>query len=197
MGHHSDEVQRSRKKRRMPAEEGLWVFIFGDMMVFCLFFGVYLYYRGMDIETFSAAQISLNIHYGAVNTILLLTSSWFVAMALEAVRRSRADIARPLIASAFGCGLGFSLIKVIEYGEKAGQGYNVNSNDFFMFFFVLTGIHFLHLIVGMCVLTFLFLKTKRKSFSEGDIRTFEGGGSYWHMVDLLWIVLFPLLYLMN
>ncbi len=185
------------KTRRVPAEEGLWVFIIGDMMIFALFFGVYTYYRGQEIDVFSDSQKDLNKLYGLVNMILLLTSSWFIALALKAVRSERGSLARGLIALGMGCGIGFAVLKVVEYSEKADQGISLITDTFFTFYFMLTGIHFFHVFIGLGVLTFLFLKARNTSFSESDIRTFEGGAVYWHMVDLLWVILFPLLYLLG
>ena len=189
--------RRSREESRfIPGEEGVWVFVLGDMMVFGCFFLVFLYYRGFDPEGFNAAQATLNVNLGALNTILLLTGSWFVATAVEKLRAGQANLASRYFWGGWACGAGFSIVKIIEYREKVGEGYTLITNDFFMYYYVLTGIHFLHLIVGMGVLTFLALKA-RAATADGDMRLFEAGGVYWHMVDLLWIVLFPLIYLVR
>ena len=183
--------------RHLPGEEGVWIFILGDMMVFSLFFLVFTYYRGLDVDTFTQSQASLNMNYGAINTVLLLSSSWFVALALRAVRRNRANDASRLFLLAGACGLGFAVIKFFEYGEKIQAGFILTTNDFFMYYYILTGIHFLHLIIGMGVLAFMWSRTRSESFSPNDVQVFESGSAYWHMVDLLWIVLFPLIYLVK
>lgn len=187
--------------KHIPGEEGVWVFIIGDMIVFALFFLVFIYDQGLDPETFTQSQATLNLHYGAINTLLLLTSSWFVVLALRAVRQNIVHRAKQLIVLAGACGLGFAVVKVLEYGEKIRSGYVLTTNDFFMYFYGFTGIHFLHLIIGMCVLVFLWSKCKSLiavgDVKPGDIQTFESGGAYWHMVDLLWVVLFPLIYLVK
>ena len=183
--------------RIVPGEVGIWIFVFGDMLIFTLFFVVFLQARNLDVEMFSASQDLLNRNYGALNTILLLTSSWFVAIAIHAIRNGQSKVARRLLLLAISCGAGFSIVKFFEYGEKIDAGYVLTTNDFFMYYYVFTGVHFLHLTIGLGVLLFLYRKAKATEFSDTDIRNFESGGLYWHMVDLLWIVLFPLIYLVK
>ena len=143
------------RERHLPGEEGTWVFILGDMTVFALLFAVYLYYRGQDVGVFNASQGKLNDSYGAINTLLLLTSSLFVVTAVRAVRHRVRNVAPPLFVGAFICGLGFSLMKFLEYSEKLDAGLKPATNDFFMYFYVLTGLHFFHLLIGMGLLVFL------------------------------------------
>jgi nitric oxide reductase NorE protein len=192
----TEAVQTSR--RRMPAEEGIWVFIFGDMTIFGLFFIVFGYYYTQDIDLFMESQAKLNSNFGALNTILLLSSSWFVVMALNAYRQQLMKLSGRLVMLAFLCGLGFAAVKFVEYGDKISHGITLTTNDFYMFYYIYTGIHFLHVTIGMFVLIYLISKTRKtETPTDKDIATFEGGAAYWHMVDLLWIVLFPLLYLIR
>ncbi len=184
-------------ERCLPGEVGVWVFIFGDMMVFGIFFMVFLFYRNLDIESFNAAQTLLNQNLGAINTILLLTSSWFVATAVHFVRKQRTDLAWKLFLFAFSCGFGFGAVKYFEWSAKISEGYTLTSHDFFMYYYIFTGIHMLHVIIGMGVLAFLMLKARKGQCDRDDIATYESGGIFWHMVDLLWIVLFPLFYLVR
>lgn len=182
--------------RKMPGEEGIWFFILGDMMVFAAFFVTYLYYRADDPVLFNAAQGQLTAAYGLINTLLLLTSSWFVAQGVSAVRRGQLPLARKLITGGFALGAGFVGIKVIEYSEKFSAGITVLTNDFFMFYFMYTGIHLLHVFIGLGVLFFL-LSLARKENAAEQIGSFESGAAFWHLVDLLWIILFALLYLVK
>lgn len=197
----ADPIKAKQITKRIPAEEGVWVFIFGDMMVFSLFFLVFTYYRSLDEVGFTQSQALLNPHYGALNTLLLLTSSWFVVLSLHCVRVNLPQQAARLIFLAIMCGGGFVLVKFFEYSEKISAGFVLTSNDFFMFYYILTGVHFLHLILGLLILTFLWRKAKSVidpcGIDDADLKIFEGGAAYWHMVDLLWIVLFPLIYLMK
>lgn len=183
--------------RKMPGEAGVWVFIVGDMMIFSLFFCVFMFYRAENVEMYLQSQLALNQNYGAINTLLLLSSSWFVVLAVEAIRKGLNRQARNFFALGLACGLGFSLVKVVEYSEKVSHGITLTTNEFFTFYYVYTGIHFVHVIIGMGVLTYLIVKARKKTFTAMDMQTFEGGACFWHMVDLLWIVLFPLIYLVK
>lgn len=183
-------------RRRLPGEEGVWVFILGDMVVFALFFFVYMAGLMGQPELYRESQKSLNLTIGGTNTLLLLSSSWFVATALSSLRQGLRRRARNLLMLAAACGLGFVALKFVEYGQKVDQGLLLTTNDFFMYFYVFTGIHFLHLAVGLFVLLYLWLRLGNDA-SPGDVQVFECGAAYWHMVDLLWLVLFPLLYMVR
>jgi nitric oxide reductase NorE protein len=186
-----------RPKRHLPGEEGTWVFILGDMVVFAVFFATYLYYRSQQPELFNASQLTLKQSYGVINTLLLLTSSLFVVVGIRAIRRQVNNIAPWMFALALLCGLGFSLMKILEYSEKLGLGLTPGTNSFYMYFYVLTGLHFFHLILGMGVLTYLIFRSRAPQLTVRQFAFVEGGACFWHMVDLLWIVLFPLLYLVK
>lgn len=180
--------------RHIPGEEGTWVFIFGDMILFAIFFVTYLHYRSQNPELFNESQKHLQQAYGAINTLLLLTSSLFVIVGIRAIRRHAHRLAPACFASAFGCGIGFSIMKFLEYYDKVSHGLNPSTNNFFMYYFVLTGLHWFHLFIGLAVLTFLFFKARKVELTVKEFAFVEGGACFWHMVDLLWIVLFPLLY---
>jgi nitric oxide reductase NorE protein len=184
-------------ERHLPGEEGTWIFILGDMTVFALLFGVYMYYRSNDPALFRHSQQSLNQNFGAINTLLLLSSSLFVVTGIRAIRAHRHTLAPRLFAGAFCCGLGFAFIKYLEYSDKLSHGIKPATNDFFMYYFVLTGLHFFHLLIGMAVLVFLIVQSRKETLDPKTFAFVEGGACFWHMVDLLWIVLFPLLYLVH
>ncbi len=190
-------THRPQQARFIPGEPGIWIFVIGDMLVFALFFCVFIYYRNLDIELFNASQATLNQNLGALNTFLLLTSSWFVIGAVESIRKSASKKGHALFIGAFLCGLGFAIVKIFEFTEKISSGITLVTNDFYMYYFVFTGLHFFHVIVGLGILLFLISKARGAAFSDHDVRLFEAGGVYWHMVDLLWIVLFPLIYLVQ
>lgn len=189
-----DNVAAAAPARRMPGEEGVWIFIFGDLVFFGLFFLTYLYYRAADPELYARSQAQLNTLLGFLNTLILLTSSWFVAQAVKAVRQSRLSTARVLIGGGFLLGASFVTIKIFEYHEKISAGVTVVTNEFFMFYFMYTGIHLVHVLIGLGVLIFLF-RLAREETAGLHVASFESGGAFWHLVDLLWVVLFALLYL--
>jgi len=119
------------------------------------------------------------------------------ALALDAVRKSRFALAQRFIGGAFLCGLAFAVSKAIEYTEKLNAGISLLTNDFFMYYFTLTGIHLFHVVAGNVVLLVLWFMARSRSFDPERPVVLECGAIYWHMVDLLWIILFPLLYLVR
>jgi len=186
--------------RRIPGEEGLWVFLLGDMVIFALFFGTLVVTRAQQPEVFHAGQEQLHPWLGLANTMLLLTGSILVVHGVRRVR-SGGERAAALFGGALICGLGFAAVKVCEYTLLVGGGYTAGTSDYFMYYFVFTGIHLAHLAIGvilMAVLVRVGLHHRPGEVpSAGRIRLVECGGCYWHMVDLLWLVLFPLLYLVR
>ena len=184
-------------KNYLPGEIGVWVFILGDMMMFALLFIVFIYYRGQDVSLFSASQTTLNQAYGAFNTLLMLSSSWFVALAIHSARKNLGTMGARFFVLAFSCGLAFVVVKIFEYGENFRAGITITTNDFYMYYFMLTGIHLIHVLIGLGVLTFLWSTSRSAVLDERDIGVLESGACFWHMVDILWIVLFALFYLMR
>lgn len=186
--------------RQIPGEEGLWVFLLGDMLIFALFFGTIVVTRGQQPDVFRAAQHELHPWLGIVNTMLLLTGSILVVHGVRAVRNGTGRAAA-LFGGALVCGLGFAAVKVAEYTALVREGHTAGTNDFFMYYFVFTGIHLAHLVIGLVLLAVLvrvgLSARPGETASEGRMRLVECAGCYWHMVDLLWLVLFPLLYLVR
>lgn len=186
-----------RAKTHLPGEAGVWAFIIGDMLIFALLFLVFAYYRAQDVSLFSKSQTTLNQALGAFNTLVMLSSSWFVALAINSARKDLGKLSANFFAMAFACGVSFVVVKYFEYGEKFRAGTNIVTNDFYMYYFMLTGIHLMHVIIGMGVLAFLWSKSREGVFGDKNVNVLESGASFWHMVDILWIVLFALLYLMR
>ena len=184
----------SQPRPHVPGEAGVWVMIFGDMIIFGLFFAIFTYDRASSREVFARSQQTLSTAIGLVNTVLLLASSLFVVVGVRTVRSGKAGCAPRFFLLALLCGLGFAVDKVLEYSDKLGAGITPMTNKFYMYYYIFTGIHALHLVIGMCVLVFLWRIT-RKTSRPPKITLVEGCASYWYLVDLLWIVLFPLLYL--
>jgi nitric oxide reductase NorE protein len=131
-----------------------------------------------------------------LNPLLLLTASWFVAIAVERCRTGLGATASRYFSLGILCGVGFVANKSLEWGSKITQGINPATNEFFMYFFVFTGIHLLHVLVGIGVLCLLRSVSRSPGLNERRIRTLESGATFWHLVDLLWVVLFALLYLL-
>ncbi|OBH05891.1 cytochrome c oxidase subunit 3 [Mycobacterium sp. E1747] len=187
-----------RRSGHVPGEPGVWLLLFGDMLVFGTLFGIYLNRRAEHRELFAESQNALNRNFGAINTLVLLTSSLLVAWALRAVRSEASrPLASRLMLAGFAVGCCFLVIKGIEYHDKITAGITPNTNDFFMYYFILTGLHLVHVVIGLIVLFVLSRIVRHESPSSTRIAIIEGGACFWHMVDLLWIVIFPLLFLVR
>lgn len=194
---HMTSDAAERPAPHLPGETGVWVFILGDMLMFAAFFIVFVYYRAGDEVLYVESQRALNQHFGALNTFLMLTSSWFVALAMRAARRNLPALCRRLLMGAFLCGAGFALVKYFEYGEKIRAGIMLTTNDFYMYYYMFTGLHLMHVMIGMGVLAWMWSGARTVAFDDRSINALESGASFWHMVDILWIVLFALLYLVR
>lgn len=183
--------------RRIPGEQGTWVFLFGDMVVFGVFFATFMVERAKAPAVFDTARKTLHLNIGLVNTLVLLTSSLLVVAAVGGIRTGARTIAARALWGAIGCGVLFVALKVTEYVLLAGAGHSPGDNNFYLYYFILTGLHLLHVLIGIVVLVLLLSQTRRTELSATRLAVIEGGGCFWHLVDLLWIVLFPLLYLVS
>ena len=190
-------INRQTPLTRLPGEAGLWVFLAADMMVFGLFFISFMLERSKNVALFNLSRLALDQNAGGINTLILLTSSWLVVLAVQAAKANRLRQIPWLLGGAVLCGGAFSTLKVMEYAAKLQHGISMLTNDFYMFYFIFTGIHLLHVIGGTVVLAILWHKSRSCSYHCNNYGALESGASFWHMVDLLWIVLFPLLYLLH
>lgn len=170
--------------------------IFWDLTVFTVFFGVILALRGQHPEMFASSQSYLHPDLGAVNTLVLLTSSLLVAhgVRLARIRDRRAPL---LFRGALICAGAFAAIKVVEYTSLAGNGHGPGVNDFFMYYFTFTGIHLGHVVLGSVGLLVASGLAGPEHSGPRRESWLEVIGCFWHLVDLLWIVLFALLYLVR
>nr|WP_238994756.1 cytochrome c oxidase subunit 3 [Mycolicibacterium chubuense] len=173
----------------------MWFFVIGDLIIFGVYFVVYMYYRGQNHDLFLASQAKLNTDIGAVNTVVLLTSSLFVALGTSAARDGKGTDAYRLFWLALAAGAVFPVLKAFEYIPEITAGLTPGTNVFFMFYFVMTGMHLCHVFLGLVILSFVLRNLRGPAAPR--ISLTETGATYWHMVDLLWIMLFALLYVMR
>ncbi len=184
-------------QRKLAGDEGVWFFISVDITLFAVFFLLFMVERYKAVALFEQSRQQLDPLLGALNTLILLTSSWLVALAVHHARAGRRHAVSRYLTLGMLVGAGFAVTKVFEYWHKIASGITLLTNDFFMFYFALTGLHFLHFIIGMVVLAVCLSKSRHDAMDEDFVLWIESSGCYWHMVDLLWIVLFPLLYLLH
>lgn len=179
----------------VPGQSSMWFFVIGDLWIFTAYFACYMYDRGQHQELFLQSQQQLSQVIGVINTVILLTSSLFVAHAAQATRAGKFTDASRLIGLGSACGLGFIVLKMFEWLPKISAGITPGSNDFFMYYYMLTGLHLFHVLIGLVILVILHRELTGASKPRAEI--VETGATYWHMVDLLWILLFALIYLMR
>ena len=182
---------------RLHGDLAVWLIIAAELLTFGIFFLSYAFARAREVALFNESQRTLDLNSGAINTVLLITGSWCVVRAVKAVRRDQSVIGARWLLAALVCGVGFVCFKLIEYSAKLDAGIDMSTNTFYMFYIMLTAFHFLHVIAAMIFLLILWFKTRQGVYGSHDHHTLETGAAFWHMVDLLWIVLFPLVYVMR
>lgn len=187
--------ETSGSRARAPGTEGIWTFVFIDMLVFLLIFFVFMAERHDHFELYKTSQLSLDAIFGFANTLILLTSSWLVVEAIESAKaRSPSRVSKQLNLALL-LGAVFLVNKVIEYHLKIEAGIGPTKNPFFTFYYFITFCHFLHVIAGMLYLSAFARGSTRCRDSEKYVTGLENVGLFWHYVDVLWIFIFPLLYL--
>ena len=186
---------------------GMWLFIFTELLLFGGLFLVYTVFRAKYPSNFHEGSLELSVSIGALNTIVLLISSMTIAMALTAMQKDKKKLAMQLIAFTLFMATVFLFNKVIEWSAKFEHGLypgsplmpHLERGDlmFFSLYFFMTGLHALHILVGMVLLIIVFFKIKSGSIHSKRYVNLENGALYWHLVDLIWIFLFPMMYLIT
>ncbi len=182
--------------RPVPGGTDIWVFVLGDMLIFSAYFAAYLFLdRAPNRALFLQSQQQLSQTLGLINTLLLLTSSLFVAMSVQAAKLGDRSAAAKFVTGGSACGAVFLLVKSYEWYAKISGGFSITTDAFFMHYYILTSLHVVHVLIGL-----VFLAIVRREFRFARVPRaplIEAGGIYWHMVDFLWILIFALLYLMR
>ena len=181
-------------RRRLPGDGHMWVMIIGDLFIFGVYFVTYMVFRAMSRDSFVRSQHHLNNTVGVVNTLIMLTSSMTIALAAIAARERRLRSAQRLVWVTGALGGLFVLVKVFEWHEQIRNGHTV-SDQFYSFYYVFTGVHLVHLLLGLIILGVVIRELRNPRKQRASI--VEQGAIYWHMVDALWIVIFAILYLMR
>lgn len=193
----SQTKSSGRSNVRLPGEPGVWVVIFGDLLLFGVFFFTFMYYRAGRMEQFSASHTQMNRDIGITNTLLLLTASLAVVAGVHAYRAGALRAADRSLRIAILAGLGFLVLKSVEYGQKISESLVPNTNEYFLLYYCFTGVHFFHVIVGVAILFYMKRLVDQPSNDPRTRLVVESGALFWHMVDLLWIVLFALFYMVG
>jgi cytochrome c oxidase subunit III len=186
---------------------GMWLFLFTEILLFGGLFIVYFVYRSMNADAFLHASFELNVTMGTINTIILITSSMTVAMSITALQKGNKKLSVNLLWLTLIFALAFLVNKYFEWNTKIDHGifpglehYNEMVSGeklFFFLYYFMTGLHAVHIIVGGIFIGFVIKKIKEEKVTADRISLLENSGLYWHLVDLIWIYLFPLFYLIN
>ena len=204
--HHFDDMAQQSEASTL----GMWVFLVTEIMFFGGLFLAYLVYRHADPMGFQEASNHLNVKWGAVNTVVLIVSSLTMALAVRAAQTSAPPkVQVGWIVATMILGASFLGVKVIEYADKfehhlvpgpnfVWEGkYPAGAEMFYSLYFCMTGLHALHMIIGLGIMTVIAIMAWRGTFDEEYYTPVEVSGLYWHFVDIVWIFLFPLLYLIG
>lgn len=184
---------------------GMWLFLFTELILFGGLFLVYSIYRLMNPETFAAGSSHLNVSIGAINTIVLITSSATVALSITAIQLKRTKLTINLLLFTIFAAFIFMVNKYFEWGHKfelglfpGGDAFNALEGGeklFYVLYYFMTGLHGLHVIIGAALIAWVAWEVKVGKQSHDNFAFLENAGLYWHLVDLIWIFLFPLMYL--
>lgn len=209
--HHHAHHFKSGDHQFATAKQGMWVFLLQEVLFFSPLFVGYLIYKFQYYDSFHIAAAQLDWVLGAVNTVVLLISSFTMARAVAAAQRGNREALSENLIWTILCACGFMIVKYLEYSHKIHEGTlpgDFFHNDallaqapqaplFFTFYFCMTGLHGLHVLIGIGILVWLLIRSRRGDFGTNYYTPVEMTGLYWHLVDLVWIYLFPLLYLVT
>lgn len=191
----------------LASKTGMWLFLYTEMLLFGTLFVVYTVYRYRNSEAFHLAAEELNTVVGTTNTIILLISSTTIAMSITAMQLNNRRLAIILLSVTILLGLTFLVNKYFEWGHHIREHIYPGSQVlalrghgdvlFYGLYFFMTGLHALHIIVGLIFIGFVYVYILRNKIKSDDFVLLENSGLYWHLVDLIWIFLFPLFYLIT
>lgn len=188
---------KSATVQSQPGSDGVWTFVFIDMIVFSLIFMVFLSEKWRLPNLFISDARHLDFRFGFANTLILLTSSMFMAQGVLAARAGEARRVRSQLWLCLVCGAAFCASKFTEYSAKFASGFTPATDSFFSFYYFITGAHLLHVIAGMVFILHCQAVVEQSAIDGNYIRKLESTGLFWHFVDLVWLFIFPLFYLVG
>ena len=179
------------------AKLGVWTFLATEVLLFGALFTAYIVFRMKYPQMFHVEHAKLDRVLGAVNTVVLITSSLMVVLGVDAIKRGKARLLERYYVVTVLLGAVFLGVKYIEWTGEFHHGRYPGTNIFFSLYFMMTGLHGIHVLLGMGLLSYVVLLSRRGRLSANYFTPAEMSGLYWHFVDLVWIYLFPLLYLIG
>jgi len=205
LAHHFSSMEQQADSAKL----GMWLFLLTEVLLFGGLFAAYAVYRAWNPEIFHNGHLFLDVKLGTINTLVLITSSLTMALAIHFTQVGRRRLTMASLSVTLVLAATFLVIKYFEYAHKFHEGQlpgkfyhfegmeGTNPHVFFSMYFLMTGLHGIHVMAGMGVITWMLIRTARKQFSPEYHTPLEMTGLYWHLVDLIWIFLFPLFYLIG
>ena len=204
--HHFDNYEQQVSAEKL----GMWLFLATEILMFGGLFVGYLIYHGEYAEIFKAGSRFLDWKKGATNTVVLLLSSFTMAMSIYYAQKNKIKHCQKMLIATLVCGFLFMFIKYLEYSHKfhvgifpgkffsyTGEGFVEGLPLYFSFYYLMTGLHASHVLIGLALIFWMLVKTYKNQIGPHYYRPLEYVGLFWHLVDLIWIYLFPLLYLVE
>lgn len=207
--HHFAHHFRDATHEFVSAKEGIWLFMVTEILMFGGLFVGFFIYHAMYPEMFKEGASYLDWRMGAFNTVVLIVSSWTMALSIHFIQVGKNSKATMCLITTLICAAIFMVVKYFEYTHKIHLGLvpgkffsfenPIHSNLplYFGFYYCMTGLHGFHVLIGMCLIGWVLFRHLRGDFDPHYFTAVEGVGIFWHIVDLIWIFLFPLLYLVG
>ena len=187
----------THSSKKIPGDIAIWILIFAELFEFGLFFVLYIVAKAHHPELFHSGPLLLNQQAGIANTVILLTSSFFVAKAVRAIKLGQLVYSKRWLWLTFFCGVAYCVVKLWEYHFNELNGIGIDTNLYFTVYYYLTFNHLLHVGFGLAGLLWVILRASFGAYSADKHEGLEAAACYWHMVDLAWIIIFPLIYVMH
>jgi nitric oxide reductase NorE protein len=186
---------QAENARFWPGQPDMWAFVLFEAFLFTAYFTVYVICRTQNIDLYLQSQAQLDVRNGTFNTLVLLASSWSVARCVQAAREGshRAALTSSYLTVLFGSV--FLVSKVLEWRAEICAGFTFTTNEFFSFYYFLTALHFLHLLIGFVFLGIVVRELRSPARRSQEL--IETGATYWHTIDFIWVLIFALLYVMR
>lgn len=181
----------------LPGDLAMWFFILAELSVFGLLIVAFTVTEALHPDAFHHSRALLDTSTGLTLTLSLLTSGYLAALAVVQTRQGQHQRGALLLAAALLSASFYVVIKFREYTHLASIGLDIEYDQFFTLYWILTGFHFLHVLLGLVIIGFMALRCWHQAYGPERIRNLESGVLYWHMVDLVWVMLFPLVYILN
>ncbi|ABE55251.1 cytochrome c oxidase, subunit III [Shewanella denitrificans OS217] len=186
---------QQKYKNQIPGDMAMWLLIAMELTVFALFFIGFAVMKRIEPQMFAKGQSLIHLSIGLLCTLSLLMSSYLLALALVNAKQGHNIRVSHLLRGALLFAFIYLVAKIWEYALLINAGFDLSTNDFFTLYFLITGFHFMHVVLGCMILVYLHQQSRQQRYGPNDYRGFEAAAAYWHMVDLVWILVFFLIYI--